>query len=79
MDRHSHSTSWLHSYNLSVDEFTLRIGTDKKNLILDEQDAEKKPSASFSAHRNPQRGLGRLTDWAARIDVVLLIRRIVRP
>ena len=41
MDRHSHATSWLHSYNLSVDESTLRIGTDKKNLILGWQDAEK--------------------------------------
>src|SRR4029077_6719962 len=39
----------------------------------------KSPPASFSAHRNPQRGPGRLTDSAARTDVVLLIRRTVRP
>ncbi len=37
------------------------------------------PRASFSAQRNPQRGPGRLTDSAARTDLVLLIRRTVRP
>jgi hypothetical protein len=36
------------------------------------------PHAPFSARRNPRRGPGRLTDSAARIDVVLLIRRTVR-
>ena len=37
------------------------------------------PPAEFSAHQNPQRGPGRLTHSAARTDVVLLIRRTVRP
>jgi hypothetical protein len=39
----------------------------------------KKSARSFSAHRNPQRGPGRLTNSAARTDLVLLIRRTVRP
>jgi hypothetical protein len=34
---------------------------------------------SFSVRQNPQRRPGRLTDSAARTDVVLLIRRTVRP
>ena len=37
------------------------------------------PRTSLSAHRNPQRGPGRLTDSAARTNVVLLICRTVRP
>ena len=39
----------------------------------------KSPPASFSHRSDPQRGPGRLTDSAARTDVVLLIRRTVRP
>ena len=35
--------------------------------------------SSFSDRRNPQRGPGRLTNSAARTDLVLLIRRTVRP
>src|SRR6185503_7000825 len=35
--------------------------------------------AAFSVHQNPQRGPGRLTDSAARTDVMLLIRCTVRP
>jgi hypothetical protein len=34
---------------------------------------------AFSHHSDPQRGPGRLTNSAARTDVVLLIRRTVRP
>jgi hypothetical protein len=37
------------------------------------------PPASFSHRSDPQRGPGRLTYSAARTDVVLLIRRTVRP
>ena len=33
----------------------------------------------FSVRQNPQRGPGRLTNSAARTEVVLLIRRTVRP
>src|SRR3979409_1640355 len=35
--------------------------------------------AAFSHRSDPQRGPGRLTNSAARTDVVLLIRRTVRP
>src|SRR3979409_2112945 len=35
--------------------------------------------ASFSHRSDPQRGPGRLTNSAARTDLVLLIRRTVRP
>ena len=37
------------------------------------------PPAAFSHRSDPQRGPGRLTNSAARTDVVLLIRRTVRP
>jgi hypothetical protein len=38
----------------------------------------KRPPAAFSFRSDPQRGPGRLTNSAARTDVVLLIRRTVR-
>ena len=37
------------------------------------------PPTSFSHRSDPQRGPGRLTASAARTDLVLLIRRTVRP
>ena len=37
------------------------------------------PRFSFWVRQNPQRDHGRLTDSAARTDVVLLIRRTLRP
>ena len=39
----------------------------------------KKSASFFSLRSDPQRGPSRLTNSAARTDVVLLIRRTVRP
>jgi hypothetical protein len=54
----------------------------KKSLFSPAQPRARRDApfshAAFSHRSGPQRGPGRLTDSAARTDVVLLIRRIVR-
>ena len=58
---------------------TFLSNLDGRVFLCHPPGCRKIPPAAFSVRLDPQRGPGRLTNSAARTDVVLLIRRTVRP